>query len=321
MQTTRVDTALRVRELISSWGKELELETIEGEECFDRKQVRSNRVQKPGLRMIASSIELDEGKIQVLGRTEVAYLQRLADSDRARVSSGLCSHDVPCFIISKGIHPPESLRIACRTGGIPLFATNLYTGRLISSLNSILEERLASFVSLHGVLMDIHRVGVLILGKSGIGKSECALDLILRGSKLIADDLVQVKKIGASKLVGCGHRNIKHLMEIRGVGIINIKDLFGAASVMEKREVEMVIELAQWDPQADYDRVGLDRKTYPIMAIELPYLVIPVSPGRNAATIVEVAVRNYILNQSGINTAEIFESGLAASSLKPREGR
>lgn len=155
----------------------------------------------------------------------------------------------------------------------------------------------------HGVLMDIHRLGVLILGKSGVGKSESALDLIAKGSKFIADDIVEIRRISNTKLIGSGPENIKYLMEIRGIGIVNIKDLFGTTSVMDSREIEMVIELEQWDQNNEYERLGLETKSYKILDLPLPYVIIPVSPGRNIATIIEVAVRNQILKNSGINSA------------------
>ncbi|MEE8298437.1 MAG: HPr(Ser) kinase/phosphatase, partial [Thermodesulfobacteriota bacterium] len=246
----------------------------------------------------------EDGKIQVFGRTEVNYFENLSPKKKRKVSDILSEKDIPCFIMSKGLKPPKLLKEAFEKKNVPLFITNLYTGRLIPSLNNILEERLAPFLSVHGVLIDIHRLGVLMLGKSGIGKSECALDLILRGSKLIADDVVEIRQIGASNLIGSGPENIRHLMEIRGVGIINIKDLFGTTSVMDKREIDMVIELSQWDREEDYDRLGLHQTSYNIMDIELPYLVLPVSPGRNTATVVEVAVRNQLIKNSKVFSVE-----------------
>jgi HPr kinase/phosphorylase len=306
MQSTKANAPLDVEEIQMVWGGELQIEIIAGRGGLKRK-IRLDRVQKPGLRMIEPDIQLEEGKIQVLGMTEISYFNRLSLRERQKIADALSSQDVPCFIVSKGLPPPELLREYCERKDMPLFITNLSTGRLIATLNRILEERLAPFVSVHGVLMDIHRLGVLILGKSGIGKSECALDLIFRGSKLIADDVVEIRKVGKSRLIGTGPENIRHLMEIRGVGIVNIKDLFGMASVMDKREIDMVIELAQWDPNMEYDRLGLQQKSYSIMEVDLPYLVIPVSPGRNTATIVEVAVRNQLLRLSGVCTAEEFQ--------------
>ncbi len=318
MKGIKLGTPLEVRELYDTWGKELEIKIISGENGLSRK-IRSNRVQKPGLRMIEPNIQLEEGKIQVLGRTEVSYLNRFTPKEQIRISEVITSQDVPCFIISKGITPNELLINTCNENNMPLFTTELHTGRLISTLNGLLEERLAPFVTVHGVLIDIHGLGVLILGKSGIGKSECALDLIIGGSKLVADDVVEIRKVGTSTLIGSGPEIIKHLMEIRGVGIINIKDLFGTASVMDRREIDMVIELAHWDPDRDYDRVGLDQKSFAVMEVELPYLVLPVSSGRNMATVIEVAVRNQLLKSTGVHVAEKFQEGLLKRDTK-KEG-
>ncbi|MDA2920501.1 HPr(Ser) kinase/phosphatase [Desulfobacterota bacterium AH_259_B03_O07] len=303
MQKTSTSAPFKVRELYKLWGRKLELDIITGKKGLKR-IIGLNRVQKPGLRMIDPIIQLEDGKIQVFGRTEVNYFENLSPKKKRKVSDILSEKDIPCFIMSKGLKPPKLLKEAFEKKNVPLFITNLYTGRLIPSLNNILEERLAPFLSVHGVLIDIHRLGVLMLGKSGIGKSECALDLILRGSKLIADDVVEISQIGASNLIGSGPENIRHLMEIRGIGIINIKDLFGTTSVMDKREIDMVIELSQWDREEDYDRLGLYQKSYNIMDIELPYLVLPVSPGRNTATVVEVAVRNQLIKNSKVFSVE-----------------
>ncbi len=313
MQGTKADTPLKIKEIHDVWGKELQIEIISGYEGVDR-EISSNRVQKPGLRMIEPDINLEEGKIQVLGKTEISYFDKLSIEEQKNIADVLTSQDIPCFIVSKGLPPPDLLKRFCQTKLMPLFTTELSTGKLISILNGILEERLAPFVSVHGVLIDIHRIGVLLLGKSGIGKSECALDLILRGSKLIADDVVEIRRVGTSKLIGSGPENIRHLMEIRGIGIVSIKDLFGMASVMDKREIDMVIELAQWDPNTEYDRLGIDQKSYTIMEVELPHLVLPVSPGRNTATIVEVAVRNQLLRSSGICTAEELQNQIGEHS-------
>jgi HPr kinase/phosphorylase len=298
---------LKVEELYNSWGKDLEIELIAGRKGLSR-EISSERIQKPGLKLLDPELKLEEGTIQILGNTEIAYFDRLREGDKEKVNEILSSQDVPCFIISKELNPDEALKASCNRKNIPLFTTKLYTGKLISLLQEILEVRLAPFATVHGVLMDIHRLGVLILGKSGIGKSECAIDLINRGSKLISDDIVEIRKVGASKLVGNGPERVKHLMEVRGVGIINIKDLFGTTSVMDKREIDMVIELVHWDPDAEYDRLGLETSYYNILGVKLPHLVIPVSPGRNIATIIEVAARNQLLKMSGIHTPHIFDN-------------
>ncbi len=306
MQNIENLNALRVEELYKTWGKELQIDLIAGRKGLNR-EITSDRIQKPGLKLLDPDIILDMGTIQILGKTEISYFDKLKETEKLKVTQRLSSQNVPCLIISKELSPDRKLKMSCNKRNIPLFTTGLYTGKLISLLQDILEERLAPFATAHGVLMDIHRLGVLILGKSGIGKSECALDLINRGSKLISDDIVEIRKVGSSKLVGNGPERIKHLMEIRGVGIINIKDLFGTTSVMDRREIDMVIELVQWDPNTEYDRLGLETSNYTILGIELPYLVIPVSPGRNTATIIEVAARNQLLKLSGVHSAQKFQ--------------
>ncbi len=298
---------LRVEELLGSWGEELEIELLAGEKGLAR-GITSDRIQKPGLKLLDPQLKLDKGTIQILGKTEVAYFERLRAAEKKSVTESLMSQDVPCFIITRDLTPDKRLLEACEKNRIPLFSTKLYTGKLISMLQDILEVRLAPFATAHGVLLDVHRLGVLLLGKSGIGKSECALDLILRGSKLISDDIVEIRKVGPERLVGNGPERIKHLMEIRGVGIINIKDLFGTTSVMERREIDMVIELVQWNPETEYDRLGIETGAYNILGIDLPHLVIPVSPGRNTATIIEVAARNQLLKQSGGRPVKLFDN-------------
>lgn len=296
---------LSVEELQKKWGERLEINLVSGKRGLKR-NISQDRVQKPGLRMIEPSVELEQGKIQIFGRTEVSYINSLPKPEKKNIIDQITSQDIPCLIISKDLLPNEYLKKTCQKRNVPLFITKLYTGKLILILNEILEERLAPFTTMHGVLLDIHRLGVLILGKSGIGKSECALDLIIRGSKLIADDVIEVRKVGSNTLIGNGPDDIKHLMEIRGIGIINIKDLFGRTSVMESREIEMIIELSRWQEKNDYERLGIDQKTYKIMDIDIPYIIIPVSPGRNISTIIEVAVRNQLLKLSGINTLDQF---------------
>ncbi len=314
MKGIKTGAPLEVGELYDVWAKELQVKIISGQKGLGRK-IRANRVQKLGLRMIEPEILLEEGKIQILGRTEVSYFNKLSLHEQKTTADILCFQDVPCFIVSKGLTPPEPLRATCKEKQMPLFTTELYTGRLISTLNALLEERLAPFVTAHGVLMDIHGIGVLILGKSGIGKSECALDLIIKGSKLVSDDVVEIRKVG-NTLIGSGPEIIKHFMEIRGVGIINIKDLFGTSSVMDRRGIDMVIELAQWNPDTEYDRLGLDQKSYSIMEVDLPFLIIPVSSGRNTATIVEVAVRNQLLKSSAVYVTDVFQNQIRGHVVK-----
>lgn len=294
---------LQVEDFFNNWKEELGIVQLSAKNAV-KNPVTSPKVQKPGLRIIDHKIKLDQGRIQILGNTEVDYLEKLKKTDLDKAIKDFADCKVPCFIFSKGLKPSVTMKKFLDDKEIAYYGTDMSTNKIITKLNEILAESFAPKATFHGVFMDIHRMGVLILGKSGIGKSECSIELIIHGSKLIADDVVEIKKIGSNVLIGTGPENIRYLLEVRGVGIVNIKDLFGTTSVMEKREIQMVIELDEWDPEKDYDRLGIDNKTYNILDIELPYTVIPVSPGRNVASIIEVAVRNQILKNSG-NASEM----------------
>jgi len=294
-----------VEKLYAKWGEELGLELVAGGKGLNR-EIRKNKVQKPGLRIVETSVELEEGKVQVLGWTEIEYFEKLSEEAKGIMAQVLARQRVPCYIVSKSISPPPDMAAVFETSNMPLFTTPSGTGQLISLLNSILDEQFAPTASIHGLLIDINSLGVLITGESGVGKSESALDLIMRGSKLVADDVVLIRKVGDNKLIGTGPGTIKHLMEIRGIGIINIKDMFGTTSVLSEREIELVIELKQWDESTQYERLGLDNEFHSLLGINIPYCTIPVSPGRNMATIIEVAARNHLLKASGMYPLEDY---------------
>jgi HPr kinase/phosphorylase len=296
-----------VSELYNTWGKDLRLKILTGLKGFSRK-ITSYEILKPGKASIdILSIE-KKGKVQILGNGELKRFYAMSAGEKKEFTHSLSSGQPPCLIISKGLVPEASLKKACQKSKTPLFTTGHFAGRLLTTLESLLRERLTPFTTAHGVLLDVYGIGVLILGKSGIGKSESALDLISRGSKLISDDIVEIRKSKSLRLTGKVPERIKHLMEIRGVGIINIKELFGKESVMDRREIDMVIELVQWNPDTEYDRLGLDVNTFSILDVGLPYLQIPLSPGRNTATIIEVAARNQLLKQRGVHSAETFSA-------------
>jgi HPr kinase/phosphorylase len=213
-------------------------------------------------------------------------------------------------VITRGLEIPELFLRESDEKGIPIFRTNLRSFDFIERVTKFLEEKLASTSSLHGVLMDIYGVGVLILGKSGIGKSECALDLILRGHRLVADDMVHIQKRSPSSVIGSGFEVIQHHMEIRGLGIINIRSLFGVEAIRERKKIELVLELVEWDAQREYDRLGFEEEKFSILDIDFPMLRIPVTPARNLTTIIEVAVRNHLLKVMGYDSALEFEKKL-----------
>jgi HPr kinase/phosphorylase len=214
------------------------------------------------------------------------------------------------FVTTKGTVPPAPFLELAEARGVPVLRTAEATLPFIKRLTVLLEKRLAPGTTVHGVLMSIQGVGVLILGKSGIGKSECALDLVSQGHRLVADDLIHLQRIGDTVLVGSGPELARHHMEIRGLGIINIKDLFGVVSVLDTTRVDLVVELVAWDVSADHDRLGLDEEKTVILEIEVPRTTIPVSPGRNLAVILEVAARNWLLKKSGYHAPRELERNL-----------
>ncbi|MGB9082868.1 MAG: HPr(Ser) kinase/phosphatase, partial [Desulfuromonadaceae bacterium] len=213
---------------------------------------------------------------------------------------------------TKSLRPPQLLLDLADSHAIPVLATSHQSSTFISLITKFLEERLLPTTHLHGVLMDVLGVGVLISGKSGIGKSECALDLVMRGHRLVADDMVFIKKKMPAVLIGQAEESLQYLMEIRGLGIINIKDLYGVSAIRDKKIVDLQLELVEWDESHEYDRLGVDDRTVTILGIEIPHLIIPVRPGRNLGSIIEVAARNNLLKGMGYHSARDFQERLLA---------
>jgi HPr kinase/phosphorylase len=281
-------------------------------------RINSSRIQKPGLALTGYMEHLHPDRLQVLGNTEISYLRQIAESQAHNYISKLCSFPIACFIITKGLEPPDFLKVEAENAGIPLLVTPHQSSTFISLITKFLEERLLPTTHIHGVLVDVLGVGVLLLGKSGIGKSECALDLVIRGHRLVADDIIYIKKKMPAALVGQAGETIQYHMEIRGLGIINIKDLYGVSSIREKKIIDMVLELVEWDPAHEYDRLGIDDQVYTILGVDLPHLKIPVRPGRNLTSIIEVAARNFLLKGMGYHSArEFHEKLLARLEIRP----
>jgi HPr kinase/phosphorylase len=301
--------SLTVQELEQNREHHLELTLMAGREGL-KKKITHSQVQKMGLALTGFVQFINPERLQVVGNTEMAYFKTLTSEMQERVIHQICSLPLSCLVITRALEIPELLLRDADEKGIPLFRTNLRSFEFIDRVTKFLEEKLASTSSLHGVLMDIYGVGVLILGKSGIGKSECALDLILRGHRLVADDMVHIQKRSASSVIGSGFEVIQHHMEIRGLGIINIRSLFGVEAIREKKKVELVLELMEWDTHREYDRLGFEEEKFSILGVELPMLRIPVTPARNLTTIIEVAVRNHLLKGMGYDSALEFERKL-----------
>ena len=267
------------------------------------------RIQKPGLALTGWPEQLHQGRVLILGGTELEYLAQLDASACARGIATILASAPACVMVARGLAPPNALVEACGRERIPLFRSDLVTSELITKVTAWLIDELAERTERHGVLLDILGIGVLLLGKSGIGKSETALDLVVRGHRLVADDVVELWPQQRA-LMGAGIASIRHHMEVRGLGIINIKDLFGIAAVRNTKRVELVVELVEWSDHAEYDRLGLDDHAVEILGIAVPHIVLPVRPGRNLSTLVEVAARNQLLKAEGHHSAQRFATAM-----------
>jgi len=303
--------SLSLQDLLNDSEYGLDLVLLAGERGLIHR-VTSPRIQKPGLALAGYTEHLHPSRIQVLGNTEISYLKQVDDHIASESICKLCSFPISCFIITKDLLPPQSLLDHAEASGIPVFNTHHQSSTFISLITKFLEERLLPTTHMHGVLMDVLGVGMLLSGKSGIGKSECALDLIIRGHRLVADDMVFIKKKMPAALVGQSEEAIQHLMEIRGLGIINIKDLYGVSAIREKKIIDMQLELVEWDPDHEYDRLGVDDRRVTILGVEIPHICIPIRPGRNLGSIIEVAARNFLLKGMGYHSARDFQERLLA---------
>jgi HPr kinase/phosphorylase len=296
--------SLRVRDLLAAVGAELSLRLVAGRRGLDR-VVLIPRVQRPGLALTGFTEYIRYGRVQILGGTEVTYLRTLPPSRRRAVLRRLARCEVTCFVVTKGLVPPPELLAETEQRGVPVLVTRLESTRFIKQLSAFLDDRLALRMQLHSVLLDVFGLGVLIIGESGIGKSECGLDLIDRGHRLVADDVVEIKRL-AETLVGSSPDLTRYHMELRGLGVINIKDLYGVSSIRLTKRVELVVSLERWEEGREYDRLGLGDERYPILGVEAPLVRMPVAPGRNLALLVEVAARNQLLKARGYDAARLF---------------
>ncbi len=313
-------SGILVQELEQSKEIDLGLSLVAGRKGLRRK-ITHTQVQKMGLALAGFTQFVEPERIQIIGRTEMSYLETLSPEKREEIIHQICRLELSCLVFTRNQEIPQLFVQEADETGIPLFRTHLHTTDFIERVTRFLENKLAATSSIHGVLMDVFGVGVLLLGKSGIGKSECALDLILRGHRLVADDMVYIQKRAPGALIGSGFDIIQHHMEIRGLGIINIRSLFGVEAIRERKKIDLVLELVEWDTSREYDRLGFEKEKYTILGVEVPMLRIPVTPARNLTTIIEVAARNHLLKVMGYDSAKEFEKNLLKKMEKRGEER
>jgi len=299
----------------------LPLELLAGADGLDR-TITGPHIQKTGLALAGFHEYLKAGRVLIFGESEVRYLESLEGVERVAAMRLALTLDIPCVLITGGFSPPVELIVEAERARVPLLKTSVPTPTAIAKLTSMLEDSLAERTMLHAVLMDVLGLGVLIAGESGIGKSECALDLIVRGHRLVADDTVEVRRRQDAILIGACPELTRHHMELRGLGVINVMELFGIASTRSSKRIELVVQLERWDPSREYERLGLDDDLYEILGLRVPLIRMPVAPGRNIAILVEVAARNQLLKARGHHAARALAERLERT-LRPstRAGR
>ncbi|MED4204545.1 HPr(Ser) kinase/phosphatase [Neobacillus mesonae] len=290
--------------------EKFKLELISGEEGINRPITMSD-ISRPGIEMAGYFEFYPAERIQFLGMTELSFFAELSQREKVSRMERLCTDITPAIIITRGLEVPPELIEASERESVPVLRTNMKTTRFSSRLTNYLESKLAPTTAVHGVLVDVYGIGVLITGKSGVGKSETALELVKRGHRLVADDCVEIRQEDQDTLIGTSPELIEHLLEIRGLGIINVMTLFGAGAVRSNKRITLVINLELWDPKKQYDRLGLDEEKMKIIDTDVTKLTVPVRPGRNLAVIIEVAAMNYRLKRMGVNAAQQFTERLS----------
>ncbi|HEY7766704.1 HPr(Ser) kinase/phosphatase [Longimicrobium sp.] len=300
---------MTVDDLLRSKRESLALELLTDERGLSR-TIHTPDISSPGLVLTGYTERFPAERMQVLGETEVAFLESLDEDRRRAALEVFLAFDIPVVFVTKGQTPPPPLLELANQTGTPVIRSALKTADFYTRIKPFLEERFAPRTTLHGSLADVYGVGLLFVGKSGIGKSETVLDLVERGHRLVADDLVMITRRGHEVLIGKGHDLQRHHMEIRGVGIIDIRTMFGIRAIRQQKRIEVVVQLEIWDENAVYDRTGLDTKTMDILGIPVPMVTVPLVPGKNITVVCEVVAMNHLLKYSGVDTARLFNQRL-----------
>ncbi|MBL1211954.1 MAG: HPr kinase/phosphorylase [Ignavibacteriae bacterium] len=287
------------------------LKLISEEVGFER-EILDQNLHRPGL-ALAGFVELFSSKrVQLFGNTEMRFIEQLDDNKKLHSLERLFKFDIPCLVISNGNSPTKEMLHLSEKYKIPIFMTDAPTTKTIYLLSDFLDDQFAPRLSMHGSFVDVYGVGMLFVGKSGVGKSEVALDLVERGHRLVADDVVIITKKGEGILMGAGTDLVKHFMEVRGIGIIDVRSMFGVRAIRFQKRLEVVIDLEIWDMDTEYTRTGLDDSTQDIMGIKIPYVKLPIVPGKNITVISEIIALNYLLKHYGYDAPKVFRDKLSA---------
>ena len=305
-----------VAKLVEQFLRHAKLEIFSGIDNLSN-IINVPRVQKPGLAFteeLATPVPND--RVQVFGKTEIVFLENLSQESRQAAVNRFCNFSPCCIFITRDLAIPAELLAECKKKEIPLFRTDISTGNAIDLISRLLRSGMAPKSVVHGVLMEVFSLGVLIIGDAGSGKSESALDLVTRGHRFVADDAITITKFEPDVVIGNSPEMIKNLMEIRGLGIINIRDLFGMGAVRDQKRIELVISLEDWDESKEYDRLGLSEDYHEILGVRIPLYIIPIAAGRNIAILIETAARNFLVKLNYGKPGEEFEKKMFRKLLR-----
>ncbi len=300
---------ITVEQLFKDNEEKLALEILNGEASFGR-PIRESDLNRPGLALAGFTAVFTHERVQIIGNTETQYLNTLPSADRVRAVKRLLSFEIPCLIITESNDPPKELLAEANRRGVSVFRTPLKTSRLMHLLSNYLDDRFAPSVTMHGSMVDVYGIGIVFTGRSGIGKSEIALDLVERGHRLVADDVVHIARKAEGVLIGSASEVLKHHMEIRGLGIVDVRSIFGIRAIRLQKRVEVLVQLEEWDDKEDYERIGLDEFTTRILDVEIPLVRLPIFPGKNITVIAEVVAMHQLLKIYGYHPAKAFNEKL-----------
>jgi HPr kinase/phosphorylase len=300
---------IHVEDLIRHKKDALELELL-NDGVGLRRVIQSSTITNPGLVLAGYHQRFPKGRIQVLGETEIGYLHSLGTEQQHRIIDEFLSLEMPAVVVTKGQQIPPALQELAVKHGVPLIRSRLKTGDFYRRLQPWLEEQFAPTTTVHGSLADVYGVGLMFTGRSGIGKSECVLDLVERGHRLVADDAIVITRRGNDILIGRGHELQRHHMEIRGIGIIDVRALFGIRAIRLQKRVEVIVQLVDWSNQSNYDRTGLETELVDILGVKIPKVMVPLNAGKNITVISEVVAMNHLLKYAGVHSAQQFNARL-----------
>ncbi len=301
--------SLTIGDFIEKTKENLKLQVLCGESGLDR-TIAISDINRPGLALAGYLDFFAFDRVQVMGLTEINYMRQLGSDSLSERLERVLKYEIPCFIVTRGLTPPEEFVEAANCASVPVLRSLLTTTKVVSKIIVFLDNEFSPETNLHGVLVDVYGVGVLIMGRAGVGKSECALELIERGHRLVADDVVFVRRRGDRFLYGQGSSLLRHHMEIRGVGIFDVRNIFGVGAIRNTKRIGLIVELEDWDASKEYDRVGITEDSYTVLEVKLPKITVPVRPGRNMAIIVEVAALNHRLREMGLDSEELLSEQL-----------